>query len=364
MKITAVDIVRVTVPAYDPPFVWRRGLPGSEPAADAAWLLIRTDSEHVGISFHLRGATLQDVVDRRLRSELVGQDPLAREYLWERLWEIDRIDRFPIFIFGVIDDALWDIGGKVAGLPLNKLLGNYREEIPAYASTVTYSTLDEYLAAADQCLELGFPAIKLHAWGDVKADAQLSMALRKHVGPDVPLMYDGSAGFDLMEATYLGKVLADADYLWYEEPMKEFSVHAYARLAERVDVPLLVGEVTEGSHHSAGDFIASNCAAAVRVSHFLRGGVTGAMRIAHLADAYHLRAEVHGGGLVSRHLCMAIKNNTYYEALVTSFPVKRPSEVDDRGMVRATTTPGNGWEELWAQRGFPPELKDAGIPGF
>ncbi len=361
MKITAVDVVRVTIPAYDPPFAWRRGIPGSEPESDAAWLLIRTDTGHTGVSFALRGAILQDVVDRRLRAELVGHDPLAREYLWERLWEIDRIDRFPIFIFGTIDDALWDIGGKVAGLPLHKLLGHYREEIPAYASTVTYATIDEYLRAADQCLELGFPAIKLHAWGDAKEDARLSTALREHVGPDVPLMYDGSAGFDLMDATYLGRVLSDADYLWYEEPMKEFSVHAYARLAERVDVPLLVGEVTEGAHHSAGDFIASGCAAAVRVSHFLRGGVTGAMRIAHLADAYHLRAEVHGGGLISRHLSMAIKNNTYYEAIVDSIPVNRPKEVDERGMVRATSTPGNGWEEHWAAVGVPQELKNAGI---
>ena len=361
MLITAVDVIRTKIPAYDPPFVWRRGLPGSEPAADAAWLLIRTDSGHTGISFALRGAMLQDVVDRRLRAELIGQNPLAREYLWHRLWEIDRIDRFPIFVFGVIDEALWDIGGKAAGVPLNQLLGSYRDAIPAYASTVTYSTLDEYMRAADQILELGFPAIKLHAWGDAREDAELCLKLRERVGPDIPLMYDGSAAFDLLDATYLGHALAEADYLWYEEPMKEFSVHAYARLAERVAVPLLVAEVTEGAHMSAGNFITTGCAAAVRTSSGLRGGITGAMRIAHLADAFHLRAEVHGGGLVARHLCMAIKNNTYYEALVDSFPVRRPTEVDAQGMVRATTAPGNGWEEQWRESGVPADLASSGI---
>ncbi|MFF3602034.1 enolase C-terminal domain-like protein, partial [Kitasatospora indigofera] len=320
-----------------------------DPAVDGAWLVLKTDAGVVGLSFSNRGAILQDAVDRRLRAELLGQDPLAREYLWHRLWEIDRIERFPVALMSVVDIAIWDIGGKAAGLPLHQLLGSYRSSIPAY---------EEYLDVADQCLELGFTAIKLHAWGDPRQDAKLSLALREHVGPDVPLMYDGSAGFDLLDATYVGTALAEADYLWYEEPMKEFSVTAYKRLAERVDVPLLVCEVAEGSHMATADFIASGCAGAVRAGPGLRGGITGAMRTAHLADSYLLRAEVHGGGLAARHLCMAISNTTYYEALVDSNPVRRPIEVDAAGNVTATTTPGIGWESAWEAGGAPAALVD------
>ena len=347
MRITAVDVIRVTVPAYDPPFVWRDGLPGSEPEADGAWLAIRTDAGVTGLAFTLRGAILQDVVDRRIRAELVGQDPVAREYLWHRVWELDRIDRFPVFVAGVIDVALWDIAGKAVDLPVYRLLGSFRESLPAYASTVTFASIEEYLDVADQCLELGYPAIKLHAWGDAHRDARLAEALREHVGPDIPLMYDGSAGFDLLDATYLGKALAAADYLWYEEPMREFSVTAYSWLAERVDVPLIVAEVAEGSHMKTADFIASGCAAAVRTSTDLRGGFTGAMRTAHLADAFLLRAEVHGPGVANRHLCMSINNTTYYESLIDSNPVRRPSEVDASGNVHAPTLPGVGFEEAW-----------------
>ncbi|WP_127473219.1 enolase C-terminal domain-like protein [Microbacterium sulfonylureivorans] len=361
MKIIAVEVVRVRIPAYSPAFVWRDGLPGSEPELDGAWLVVRTDEGIDGLSFTLRGAILQDIVDRRLRAELLGQDPLAREYLWHRLWEIDRIDRFPVHIIGVVDIAIWDIGAKAAKLPLAQLLGSFRTSIPAYASTVTFGSIEEYLDVADQCLELGFPAIKLHAWGDARRDAELSLALREHVGPDVPLMYDGSAAFDLLDATYLGRALSEADYLWYEEPMKEFSVTAYQRLAERVDVPLLVCEVAEGAHMATADYIASGCASAVRAGSLLRGGVTGAMRIAHLADSFHLRAEVHGGGLVNTHLCMAIKNTTYYEALVDSPQVVRPAEVDANGDVHALTAPGVGWESQWAVGGAPQELLDIGI---
>jgi len=356
MKIVDVDVVPTAVAAHAPAYRWRAGLPGSEPATQGAWLAVHTDEGLTGYAFCLRGAILVDLVERRLRPDLLGANPLAREFLWERMWELDRIERFPVYISGIVDVALWDLAAKAAGLPLYKLLGYHRESIPAYASTVTFSTVEEFLDVADQCLELGYPAIKLHAWGDARADARLCAALREHVGDDVPLMYDGSAGFDLMDATYLGHALGDSGYLWYEEPMREFSVEAYRRLAERVAVPLLVSEVTEGAHMSTANFIAAGCASAVRTGSTLRGGVTGALRTAHLAEAFLLRAEVHAPGLVNRHLCMAIRNNTYYESIIDSNPVRRPDEVDDRGMVQAPLAIGVGFEQEWAVGGAPVEI--------
>jgi L-alanine-DL-glutamate epimerase-like enolase superfamily enzyme len=64
------------------------------------------------------------------------------------------------------------VEGDVRGETVHRLLGAYRESIPAYASTTTFSTIEEYLDVADQCLELGYPAIKLHGWGDARADAE------------------------------------------------------------------------------------------------------------------------------------------------------------------------------------------------
>ncbi|HYY11942.1 MAG TPA: enolase C-terminal domain-like protein [Kineosporiaceae bacterium] len=354
MKIVDVSVVPTDVPAHAPAFRWRSGLPGSEPATRGAWLAVQTDEGVTGYAFCPRGVILEDLVDRRIRADLVGCDPLAREHLWERLWELDRIERFPVYITGVIDIALWDLAAKAAQLPLYKLMGYHRESIPAYASTVTFGTLEEFLDVADQCLELGYPAIKLHAWGDARADARLCAALREHVGDDIPLMYDGSAGFDLMDATYLGHALADHGYLWYEEPMREFSVEAYRRLAERVAVPLLVSEVTEGAHMSTANFIAAGCASAVRTGSHLRGGVTGALRTAHLAESFLLRAEVHAPGLVNRHLCMAIRNNTYYESIIDSNPVRRPPEVDADGRVHAPRAVGVGFEQEWDAAGGAP----------
>lgn len=342
MRITAVETHPITVPGHDPLLRWRAGLPHTHGDAAGVLLRIRTDDGPDGLVVHPRGAIVTDIVDRLIRDELVGQDPLQREWLWHRIWELDRIEEMPIYVLGLVDVALWDLAGKAAGLPVYQLLGGFRTEIAAYASTITFGSVAEYLDVADQCLALGYTAIKLHAWGDARRDAGLCAALRAHVGDHVPLMYDGSAGFDLPDATYLGHALSDEGYLWYEEPMREFSISAYRLLAERVRVPLLVAETSEGAHMNAADFLATGCASFVRTSTYFKGGFTGAMRVAHLADAMRIRAEVHGMGLESAHLCMAIPNTTYYESLVTTNPVTREPMVGSDGLVRAPQAPGAG----------------------
>jgi L-alanine-DL-glutamate epimerase-like enolase superfamily enzyme len=358
MKITHVETHRVKVPAADPPFRWRNGLGGSAPAGDGAVLRIGTDDGAEGVALYSRpGAAvmLEDLVERVFRPELIGQDPFQREWLWHRIWELDRIEELPLPALGLIDIALWDLAARASNQPVWQLLGGFRTEIPAYASTSTFSTVEEFLDVADQSLELGYTAIKLHAWGDARRDAELCEALRAHVGDQVPLMYDGSAGFDLPDAIYLGNALADQGYLWYEEPMREFSITAYARLARAVSVPLLVAETSDGAHMNSADFISAGAATfGVRAGTTLRGGITGAMRTAHLADAYRLRAEVHGSDIPNHHLCMAIPNTTYYESLVTSASVVRERHVDAAGLVHAPYGPGIG---LPATLEYGPELQ-------
>jgi L-alanine-DL-glutamate epimerase-like enolase superfamily enzyme len=343
MKITAVDVEVTERPG--PVYRWRDGIPGGDGRQVRAKLTIRTDEGIEGVAYSGRGVIVQDLVNRRLREELIGQDPLMKEYLWHRVWEVDRIEEFPIYFLGLADIALWDITAKAANLPLYKLIGGFRERIPAYASTATFGSIEEYLDVADQCLEYGFRAIKLHAWGRARDDAKLGQALRAHVGPEIDLMYDGSAGFDFVDALYLGRALEEAGFLWYEEPMREFSIDAYRRLASDLAIPLLSGETSDGVHFNIADFIAFNAADIVRTSTGLRGGVTGALRIAHLAEAHHMRAEVHGGGLPNLHLCCAIPNTTYYESLVYTNPIQVEVGIERDGTIAAPTGSGIGWRE-------------------
>jgi L-alanine-DL-glutamate epimerase-like enolase superfamily enzyme len=344
MQITHVETFRVTIPGANPPYSWRQGLLGSRPTGEGVVLRLGTDAGVEGVALVARPGSaevLESLVDRVLRDELVGQDPLQREWIWHRIWEIDRIEELPLYLLGIVDVALWDLAGRQAGCPSWQVMGGFRTKIPAYASTTTFGSVEQFLDVADQCLALGYQAIKLHAFGDARKDAKLCTALREHVGDDIELMYDGSAGFDLPDAIYLGKSLAAAGYLWYEEPMAEFSISAYSALRKAVDVPLLVAETSDGVHMNTADFIAAGTATfGVRTSAKLRGGMTGALRIAHLADSFNVRAEVHSPEIPSRHLCMAISNTTYFESIISSDPVRRGPGVSPDGMLYAPTDPG------------------------
>ena len=141
MRIAALDVELIPLPAVTPPFAWRRGLRGSHPARTTAVLRITTEDGAVGEAYHeWSGPMLADIVDRVLRDELVGERADRREWLWHRLWELDRTEEFPIWLFGVVDVALWDLEGRVLGVPVHRLLGTYRDAIPAYASTTTFAT--------------------------------------------------------------------------------------------------------------------------------------------------------------------------------------------------------------------------------
>jgi L-alanine-DL-glutamate epimerase-like enolase superfamily enzyme len=118
-------------------------------------------------------------------------------------------------------------------------------------------------------------------------------------------------------------------------------VNAYQRLAQAVDVPLLVAETSDGAHMNSADFIAAGAATfGVRTGASMRGGITGSLRTAHLAEAFRVRAEVLVGEMPSRHLCMAIPNTTYYESLVTADPVLKKPEIDADGYLHAPVDPG------------------------
>ena len=91
----------------------------------------------------MRGADLDAAsLIRYLKPVVVGQDPLDRERLWQALWQRNRSTT--IRAIGAVDVALWDLGGKIAGLPIHRLLGSYRESLPAYASSAVLGKPEEY----------------------------------------------------------------------------------------------------------------------------------------------------------------------------------------------------------------------------
>ena len=133
-----------------------------------------------------------------LRQALVGEDPLERERLWQKMYRYmayyGRQGAGMHMISGA-DIALWDIAGKAFGQPVCKLLGaKYRDKVKAYASTLFRPTPDEMKRAVAEYITQGFRAIKF-GWGafgrDLRLDISLVKAARAEAGPEIDLMVDG-----------------------------------------------------------------------------------------------------------------------------------------------------------------------------
>ncbi len=323
MKITDIRCYLVEEPDAGDPYRWRAGLPGSGDGTPAnrlprhAVVRIDTDEGVTGAVKINRGDAVLSLVQRRFKA-LIGLDPLLTEDLWHRVWEIDRVEEMHLHHLGLIDLICWDIKSRKAGMPLYRMLGGHGNRIQAYASTVTWDTVDDYERHIKECMDEGFTAFKLHAWGDAKEDAALARALRQWTGPDAVLMFDGSAGWDLTTALRFGRVLEDEGFYWYEEPMREFDLGSYTKLCRDLDIPVLACETSDGVHWNAATWIQDEALDMMRTNPAMKGGLTGALKIAHLAEAHGMKAQVHGMGLPHAHLCGAIPNNDFYEELVIS----------------------------------------------
>lgn len=321
MQITDIRCYVLESPSQAGRFDWRRGLPGSGDGAPAsvpertAVLRMDTDAGITGVTKAPKGDMVADLTRRRFKS-LIGQNPLNTEKLWHLIWELDRLEEMQIQALGLIDLLAWDIKAEQAGLPAYQLIGGHEARVPAYASTVTWKTLDEYERLVKLCQDQGFVHFKLHAWGDVAEDAALARALRKWTGPDAKLMFDGSAGWDYVDALPFGRVLEDEGYLWYEEPMREFDLASYAKLTDKLDIPVLACETSDGCHWNAAEWIRQGALDMMRTSVHMKGGLTGALKVAHLAESHGMRAQIHGMSWGNAHLAAAIPNNDFYEQIV------------------------------------------------
>ena len=348
MKITGV---KVHVLEWDrKPGRWADAYMPHGPKAHETFVRILTDEGMEGHSFNWKGADIEAVKWR-----IVGRNPLDRERIWQDFWRTNRMLPSALGMESV-DVALWDLFGKVSGLPVHKLLGGLRDRIPAYASTLTLETLPEYLALAEDCVARGYRAIKLHAWGRVSDDLELCRELRRTVGDDIHLMYDASGLFGYEDAVRFGRALEELDYYWYEEPIDEFSITALARITRELDVPIVVAETSHGGPSNALDHLMAGAGDIVLTDPLMpfKGGITGSMKTAWICEAFGVMCEVHGSPVPCLHVACAIPSCRYFEQIVPPegyfFPpgIDVASKyVDSDGCVSPWSEPGLGLRIDW-----------------
>ncbi len=256
-----------------------------------------------------------------LAPALIGRDAEMREAIYDDLKrEIRQHDHMG---HGPIDIALWDLAGRKYGVSITRLLGGFRTHLPTYASTYhgdRQGGLDSKEAFGDfalACHEMGYRAFKIHGWhdGDRHEEAENVLHCRKVVGDRMVLMLDPACELrTFADALYVGRACDEADYFWYEDPFRDSGTSAFAhkRLRSMIQTPLLQTEHVRGVEPKA-DFVLAGGTDFLRADPEYDMGITGAMKIAHLAESLGLDCEIHASGPAHRAIAASIRNTNYYE---------------------------------------------------
>ena len=258
-----------------------------------------------------------------------------------------------------IDIALWDILGKVSGLPISRLLGGrYRESIKPYASLLM-DDCGQMELALESGLEQGFRAFKI-GWGpfgrkDATTDRQIVQRARSIIGSGAELMVDagGSDAFwphGYKWALSTAKMLAEFDVAWFEEPLRPDDLDGYKRLTKLAPIPIAACEVFT-RRQSFAPWVEQQAIDYVQPDVTKVGGISVEHRIADLADDHSVLFVPHGwntavGLAADLQLVAAARNARWVEYLTPSRYIddllQDPIEIRETGEISIPDSPGLG----------------------
>jgi len=206
-----------------------------------------------------------------------------------------------------VDSALWDLKAKLLDMPLARLLGMVRHEVPTYGSggftSYTIEQLQEQLAgwAAE-----GFSMVKMKIGRRPGDDPRRIAAARKAVGAEVSLFVDANGGYDRKQALALAECFPQWGVSWYEEPVPHLDLDGLHLLRQRVPGGI---EVTAGEYGFDLDYfqrMAQAEAVDVLQADATRCGITGFLQAAVLCEAYRLPMSSHCAPSLHLHACCAL----------------------------------------------------------
>jgi L-alanine-DL-glutamate epimerase-like enolase superfamily enzyme len=324
---------------------------------EVAAIEIETDEGHVGETLSLGGGMgMGHYLASTVKPWLIGRDPLAREANWKEMWDQNRLWFSPLFMVGTVDTALWDLYGKIKQAPIHEILGTYRTKIPTYASSATHATVEGFVDEAVAYQKKGFQGYKLHVLGEPDFDIECCRAVRDAVGPAYPLMIDVVSAYSFTDALRVGRVLDELEYYWYEEPLRDYDLHGYKRLADEIHTPIAGVETNEGGLMTRAEFVTSGAVDIVRADPSFTYGIGHTKKIAALAEAFGLNCEIHTNpnpmmDAAALHVALSLPNTDFFEQLVPEstfqFGVDQPVQIDDEGFAHAPTGPGLGVNIDW-----------------
>lgn len=370
MKITRVRAVPMSDPV--PRERQHRTDLGTKVKSDATLILVETDNGFTGIGAALgTPPVVAAIVEHELEPEVVGEDPLFSERIYEKMYngsrakpalargvpqpEVSRRSGMVMEAIAGVDIAIWDVKAQALGIPVYQALGAVRSSIRGYASG-GWAPGDEAEGELGGYAARGFSAVKMRVVGrdgfSIENCVRRVKAARRGIGPQVELMVDAHGSLEVPVAIKLARELEPYDIAWFEEPVSPQDHRGQAEVRRATIIPIASGE-REFTRFDFQDLLEHNALDIAQPDVARAGGFTEIRRIAALTSARGIRLAPHawGSGILfaaSIHTAMAATNCHILEVSQGYMPMmwelfNEPFDIRPDGTVHAPDRPGLGF---------------------
>jgi L-alanine-DL-glutamate epimerase-like enolase superfamily enzyme len=309
--------------------------------------------------------------DRRLESFAEGRDPLTGAAIWGTRRPRRHTDTGTVMMgLSAVDNALWDLRGKLAGQPVYRLLGGTRDSLPNYLSLTPTNNPPEDRRTARAWFDQGFHAQKWflrHGPPDGEDGFRKNVAVvegvRTELGSEARLMFDFAVAgrnrcdWDVPYAVRLAQTMEPFKPFWLEEPFSPEEIDSYARLRDATEIPLATGEHTY-TRWNIRPFLERKLVRFIQSDPEWCGGISELLQVADLARQYDgVRLVPHGHHLLaaaqvvasqSEALCPMVEYGVWFTRDRQAFQTR--ILMPDHGRVALPTEPGLGprmdWDRL------------------
>lgn len=302
------------------------------PHANELLVILETDEGIEGFGLTTSYTKIDPLVDALtsgLADFIIGADPLSPEQIynnifsttWKRIsfergWSREAIVR----LSAAIDIACWDIIGKKAGLPLYRLMGGWRHEVPYYVTCAYYQDGKDLGALRDEMEWLksqGHTRFKAKIGGlSLGEDIQRLETIRDVIGFEADLMVDVNRAWDLKTAIEGVELLLPLKPRWLEEPLRwTDDRYETTLLAQKTHIPISGGE-SEITLEGCRAFLDQRSIDILQFDVTMFGGITGGRKLSALCELNHVDVVPHHDPFIHAQIVAA----TPAGLMVESFP--------------------------------------------
>jgi L-alanine-DL-glutamate epimerase-like enolase superfamily enzyme len=350
MKITRLRTQVVQLP-IDPPIL--TAILGSLHTASCVLTFLDTDEGLTGegLVFSINNKRLSVILEmiRQLEDLVVGMDPRMGGALNAKAWkELNFLGYEGVSIVGLaaVDNALWDLRGKAAGLNVAHLIGACRTAVPTYASGGLWlgSSIDELQNQARGFVDRGFRAMKTRV-GPTDPERMVARvaAVREAIGPDIGLMVDANQQMSVKQAIRIGRMMEGLNLTWFEEPVICHDHEGEAAIRAALDTPIASGE-TVYTHRGILEMLQAGSADYMMPDLQRMGGPTEFLKAGHLCEAFHIPCSAHLFPEMSLPLLASLPGGSYLEYMPWFEAIYRERiELDSNGHAIVPDRPGWGF---------------------